>query len=390
MNVFARPFAAPFAAPLGLQTRISSQAGLVWLLRDDFLTDEAAPLASPRTCEPGPGTLTITDNGNLLSIAAGTLKYANASPAIGAIGVQAGALARLPGRVIQARITAPTTAPTFPVWLGWWRNTNLSYLSGANVAHGFYVESSTWRIVNNATILNLQRAFSVNVTYDLTIVLRTTGSHYLVKGGIFTDWTLLWTSAEDNTASLHPTLAPASGGQNSFASYDFIHARDLPAPFDTDYGIATFNVATPVSGTSYTATADAITDLTITAPNPLAESAGFRYRYADDNNCWNAYLNSAGSARLDSVSAGVATNRISVASVIAADATVTLRTISDGSLHDLCSLAGTTWTKRGGQVNVAHLNSNTAVRPYAGTGWTLGPLRSYPRTSPAYAELDRT
>jgi hypothetical protein len=33
-------------------------AGLTFLLRDDFVTTESAPLASPRTCEPGPGALT--------------------------------------------------------------------------------------------------------------------------------------------------------------------------------------------------------------------------------------------------------------------------------------------------------------------------------------------
>jgi hypothetical protein len=31
-------------------------AGLTFLLRDDFVTTESAPLASPRTCEPGPLT----------------------------------------------------------------------------------------------------------------------------------------------------------------------------------------------------------------------------------------------------------------------------------------------------------------------------------------------
>lgn len=32
-----------------------------YLLLDRFLVDQAAPLESPRTCQPGPGQLTITD-----------------------------------------------------------------------------------------------------------------------------------------------------------------------------------------------------------------------------------------------------------------------------------------------------------------------------------------
>src|SRR3989338_7421083 len=39
-----------------------------FLLQDEFTTTASAPLTSPRTAEPGPGTLTITDTTNKLSI----------------------------------------------------------------------------------------------------------------------------------------------------------------------------------------------------------------------------------------------------------------------------------------------------------------------------------
>src|SRR5690348_15144558 len=41
---------------------------IIYLLRDDLITPASAPLTSPRTCEPGPGTLTILDTGNAWSI----------------------------------------------------------------------------------------------------------------------------------------------------------------------------------------------------------------------------------------------------------------------------------------------------------------------------------
>lgn len=44
-----------------------------YLLFDDFLTNESNPLTSPRTCEPGPGTYTISDPGSALSISSGEL-----------------------------------------------------------------------------------------------------------------------------------------------------------------------------------------------------------------------------------------------------------------------------------------------------------------------------
>ena len=37
------------------------KGGVEFLLRDEFTTPDAAPITSPRTCEPGPGTLTFVD-----------------------------------------------------------------------------------------------------------------------------------------------------------------------------------------------------------------------------------------------------------------------------------------------------------------------------------------
>jgi hypothetical protein len=53
-------------------------AGQPWieknaLLYDTFTTDDAAPITSPRTCEPGPGLLAVTDTENKLSLSGGNL-----------------------------------------------------------------------------------------------------------------------------------------------------------------------------------------------------------------------------------------------------------------------------------------------------------------------------
>ena len=47
--------------------RLMGGGGLTFLLRDDFTTAEAAPLASPRTAEPGPGTWSIRSAGTATS-----------------------------------------------------------------------------------------------------------------------------------------------------------------------------------------------------------------------------------------------------------------------------------------------------------------------------------
>lgn len=382
-----RPFRGPRLALL--PTRISSVAGITWLFRDDFTTDEAAPLASPRTAEPGPGTLTLVQADGEFSISDGKLAFpAQTTPAWGDQGFYGGGFSRIAGRALMASYTATVSIKTSYV-LAWSSSQTIAGIGAVNLDTAFLFINVANRIYSTeqGSIFDLNGpVWAIDTAYDLALVLRSSGAFFFIKGGTFVNWTLLWI----NTAAAAATVYPAFKNFDHSGSFDYLRVRDLPAPFSSDYGIASVNQATPTSGTSYTATADAIHDLTLTAPNPLADEAGLRYRYTDDDNCWKAYYNSAGAARLDSVSAGSATNRISVAAVIAAGATQTIRAIAEGSLHDLYTLASTTWTKRGSQVNVSHLNTNTAIRPYVTGSWTLGALRSYPRTSAAYAELDRT
>lgn len=58
---------------------VLSQLGYAYLLRDEFTTTEAAPLTSPRTMEPGPGTLTIVDTESIISIDHGALRIKDAT-----------------------------------------------------------------------------------------------------------------------------------------------------------------------------------------------------------------------------------------------------------------------------------------------------------------------
>jgi hypothetical protein len=221
--------------------------------------------------------------------------------------------------------------------------------------------------------------------YLIAVVLRSAGAFYFVRdpGDL---WRLWFVTVSDTSSNL-------------YAGFDIFHAvsrkldwlriRDLPAPFNTDYGIATLHETTAVSGTAYTGVADAIIDLTVTAPNPLANTCELRYRVLDDQNYWTAYFDSAGAFKLDSVSGGTATNRISVAGVIAAGQTQIIRVICRGTKHACYTLAGATWTWQGSEIDISHQDTQTTIKPVAGTGWVLGQLDCWPRQSPYYAELDR-
>jgi hypothetical protein len=225
---------------------------------------------------------------------------------------------------------------------------------------------------------------SASTEYTFALIARATGGYLLVKGGVFANWTLIWVFNINASATLYAML---SAFTNALFPQQYLRITTLAGVFATEHGTTSVNVASPVSLAEHTATADQIVELTVTAPGVLANECGIRYRITDANNYWRAYFNSAGAFRVDSVSAGVATNRINVAGVIAGAGTATIRVICEGSLHDAYTLAGTTWTKRGSQLNVSHQNSSTNVTAEIGAGWTVANLRSYPRSG-IYSALD--
>jgi len=357
---------------------------IVYLLRDEFLTDEAAPLTSPRAAEPGPGMLTLVQTDGQFSISAGKLVFpAQSTPAWGDQGILAPAQARKSGRAMIARIVLETTAGQFV--LSW--NYEAIPFYGRIDGRGLSFTPSFNTIMANETGGGGVPIGTYDATseYWIALVLRTAGIHQFIKGGAYTDWTLLWVEYTGTRDTLYPTISNYAAE----GSLSLLAVRDLPAPFDADDGIASVNEATVVPGTSYTATADAIHDLEVTAPNPLSGSAALKYRVTDADNYWTAYLNDAGAFRADSVAAGTPTNRVNVASVAVAAEVRTIRVITTGTKHNYYTLAGTNWTKRGGEIKLSHQDTATAIVPEA-TDYTLDALRSYPTTSPAYAELDRT
>jgi hypothetical protein len=224
-------------------------------------------------------------------------------------------------------------------------------------------------------------ALSSNTAYEVAVVLRSAGAFYFSK--LSGSWKLMWVDAAGTTATVYPMF----GNFDSAGTLDYFRVGDLPAPFTTDNGIATLNVSSP-SG-SYTGTADQIIEMTLTAPGSITTEAGFRFRVVDADNYWKIYFNTSGALRVDSIEAGVATNRKNVAGVISGGQTVTLREIMSSTAQDSYSLAGTTWTKRGSQLTNDIHTTATGVATDVGAGWTVSNFRSYPVESPQYTILDR-
>jgi len=285
------------------------------------------------------------------------------------------AFARAPGLTmfVDARYIAGGQRARF----GWG-----TLATGAPASAAFYwTPSNTLGFYPNAVSVELPLG---DGRYAVTL-FETGAAFFAVRAGV---WTLTWLDDTNTDTTLYPVVGASHDGGGTYA-WDNWFVRGLPAPFTDAALLTVVNDAAPVSGQPYTATADAIHDLEVTAPNPLSGSAGIKYRVTDENNYWHAYLNDAGTFRADSVAAGTPTNRVNVAGVAAAGQARTIRVICNGTKHNYYTLAGTTWTKRGSEITLSHQDTATAIVPEA-TDYTLGALRSYPTTSPAYAELDRT
>jgi hypothetical protein len=351
-----------------------------YTMKATFAIDASAPLTTPYT--EGTGSLTLVQTDGQFSKSSGRLNFpAQASAAWGDQGFYSAAVTRAAGRVFAGKFQSSAAA----VGLGFATAQNVNI---TNVVHSLYLGGSNLiRPLDPAVNLTVG-SYAFSTDYQFAIVLRTDGAALYIKGGVYTDWTLLWIDNGQTTATLYATFFNFSGA----GSIDYVGTPLLVAPFNTDDGVATVNAAAPVSAAAYTAAADGIADFRFVLDGaPSAdEQVGVKYRAQDASNYWHAYLqrnvgNTAWDFNLVSVSAGTPTSRINVTGVGTPDR---IRVQFTGSLHDCYTYAAGTRTKRGAQINVSHLNTQTGINATYAAGNTATSLIFYPRTSAAYAALD--
>ncbi len=361
--------------------------GVSYLLRDDFMTVVSAPLGSPLTAEPGPGSWTILDTGNKLSKSGGKFVVAGVTVSSTTVPDPTAQMsfARVAGRTFLIKVK--DTADRME--LGWF-NTVASALNDVSVAlqtlsSGFFAFD-----ISGGGSQNMA-AEALATDYELRFVLFATGGAIFIKGGIFTSWSLRWIVLEGTAATVYATLS--CFGSSSYSA-DYAYVRDLPSPFTSAALLATVTDTTLALGDNWTVTADGIHEYAFTNGGALAneELAVLRYRWTDDNNCWKAYIKmNAGATAfdllVDSVTGGVATNRLTVTGVGVPDL---LRVIVFGTLHDFYTHSGSTYTKRGAQVNVSFQDTVTGLEISGLPATTRVRVSSYAHTNPTYTnELDR-
>jgi hypothetical protein len=368
----------------------SPPPSITFTLRDDFSTDAAAPLSSPRNAEPT-GTLTLVQTDGQFSIANGALNVpAQSTPVMGDLGFYGAAVTALGGRALLAKFT-PTALGASGWGIGWKSTANASFDSGDR--YGLQFASTTvLRAYFGATGLHTVGGCST-AEHRVALVMQPNGLTYYVRGGVYSAWALVW----QHNVTLPATLYAAFMNMNNAGIIDTVRVTTLSGAFAQDRGFAVVNAATAANNTDYAAVSACIIDLTITAPGTLAGSAGFQWRRVDANNYHYVGFTSTGALRAYKMVDGVLTEygtTVNHTGVITGGATRTIRIIvSAASLIRWNDWNGTTWTQRGSTQTDSAFNSAVTVRPVMESAWSsgggsLGALVAHPVTAYEYGALD--
>ena len=404
----------PILIPRTHISMLGTQA-LKFIVRDDFNDTKAAGSVNATVATPGPGTRVVVDTDSKLTISDGLASLpVHSTPAYGDLGLWYGAQTRASG---LTQITVVSVAAG-RFMFGW--DTDQSSTTAAN---GFFLSGNALSTYDEQ-VGRVVGAMADSIQYTLATILRTSGAFHLIKGGAFSDWTLLWTTTVQASATVYPGVMAGSqaGGDMDIS---FIRVMQLASPWSGTYGIAlgfatftddndtaiadyvpevgsawaatigTWSIqtnaaqASAVVGGVGIATFDAgYTDVLQTAGVTRAGGvAGVVLRYADADNYVYA-THDGTNANLIKRVAGSETSMISTATTYSAGAEI--RVIADGTTFDLFYKD----SRRGTAQTIADAGLQTGTRAGLYTtdvGNTFAAADTYPRDiiGSAKAELER-
>lgn len=347
--------------------KFAKPPGYNYLLLDQFNTSKS-PLLS-RAAEPGPGILALTQVDGQFSISGGKLVFpAQSTPVWGDLGFAYAPLNRSIGRALLTSLNHSAIGGS-DAMMGWLSNgfSSTNALGCLRLlASGFAVYASTG--TENVTSLG---SGSTGVAYDVAIICRSTGYLYFVRGGIYTNWTLLWPGKGDSSATIYPGLA----NYDAAGTVDDFRVLDLPAPYTTDYGISTQRLVSPSGGATFAHTADCLLDFTVTTLPSSGTAILVYFRKQDSNNYWRILVNSAGDFQLTEVVAASGTQRGLASGVVANGQRIVV--VAEGSTIKGYSNNFLRWTYS----SATNFATQTAAELNSlGTGGVLSEIVTWPRT----------
>lgn len=199
--------------------------GVSYDYRDEFTTDRAAGAIDGTAVEPADGstTRTVTDAGSDATIVDRWLRLET-----GAIGN--------PGYWLNVAISREAGMAAVTKYRPLTKNTSVAGWDNdkaGNPRHAFFFGSSNLSVFDNnkAPIIG---DYSADQEYDLTVILRSNGAHYFIRGGSeYPEQTLVWSVVSTTLTPLYPYL---SGGaaRGRYAYIRIPTERWLPTPLVSD------------------------------------------------------------------------------------------------------------------------------------------------------------
>lgn len=308
---------------------LSAVAGntVTYLLLDQFTTADAAPIASPRTCEPGPGGLALTDANSVMGISGGRLVLSG-TPAGNTDGwIGSASYARAAGLALFGRVVAATNSTTLGSGngrLGW---VSSNAINGTEA--GSLCSQTTGDLQSAISTGNgpaLLGVITSGFLCDQAVVLRGTGAFFLVRTP-GENWKLAYPVNVGNAATVYPRYRLSA---NTYGiSWDDVAVQQLTGPWSTDNGIATNRTASASANATLTHEANCVLEGTRTMA--AAETWDILFRRTDDSNCWvvRTVQGAPGSITLYEKVAGVETSR-ATASITVTAASHRLVVTADG------------------------------------------------------------
>lgn len=192
---FAAHFGRVFRPPFG-----PAVSGISYLLYDQFITDLAAGSVNGTNAEPTGGVRTVVDTGLQLSIGGGSLIVGSGA---GNPRILYSSKARVAGRVLIADAVATIN----DIYFGY--GSSSSSLGNPNA---FRIRPGSPNISTYENSSTIQHGTIVSGTsYKYAVVMRSTGAYYFIKGGVYTNWTLLWIGALVSTTPMYPIFYQDGG-----------------------------------------------------------------------------------------------------------------------------------------------------------------------------------
>jgi len=259
---------------------------------DEFTTNEANPVTTPRTCEPGPGTIVITDTDALFSIASNKLTL---NDTLSGYSLFYATIPWVAGTVFEYEIDLDDRAV---VQLH--HNTSLTeagtYSFQITSASNVYVRESSAGTVFHPMI-------DTPLVGKYRWVMRENNGAFLIK-----DDELLWVTIGRSTyATMYGGAMFYSGRTYSATTIDNLKVyTSSGSDINSDYTLANGYSLTPSSGDTITGTADGI--FRVRWRPQTDETATVLFRRSSDTDCMKLVCDQAASTiKLYEVASGVET-----------------------------------------------------------------------------------